>query len=236
MEASIESIEDGVTPGSQIVYGTDGAPKPPAQRCLKVTIDVLDGGGAFRAAGAPVTDLQPYLMAAAHIFIVPTDAIESYETGGSRHELVTHAHAYATELAPITSGFTGLRLEECEDWSKMKYPMDPAPERFGPNLYSLLITAYLRPAEGEPMLRELHDLLQTERARLDPVEVMSALPTGAAAHPHRWQHSTHRATLATHRATLCRARTLPPAVGGCRVGPGPDPCMRMQGGTSTMGV
>ena len=40
-------------------------------------------------------------MAAAHIFIVPTDAIESYETGGSRHELVTHAHAYATELAPI---------------------------------------------------------------------------------------------------------------------------------------
>ena len=85
----------------------------------------------------------------------------------------------------------------------------------GPNLYSLLITAYLRPAEGEPMLRELHDLLQTERARLDPVEVMSALPTGAAAHPHRWQHSTHCATLATHRATLCRAHTLPPAVGGC---------------------
>ena len=117
MEASIESIEDGVTPGSQIVYGADGAPRPPAQRCLKVTVDVLDGGGAFRAAGAPVTDLQPYLMAAAHIFIVPTDAIESYETGGSRHELVAHAHAYATELAPITSGFTGLRLEECEDWS-----------------------------------------------------------------------------------------------------------------------
>ena len=129
MEASIESIEDGVTPGSQIVYGDDGAPKPPAQRCLKVTIDVLDGGGAFRAAGAPVTDLQPYLMAAARIFIVPTDAIESYETGGSRHELVTHAHAYATELAPIITeaASTGLRLQECEDWSKIKWPMDPTP-------------------------------------------------------------------------------------------------------------
>ena len=129
-----------MTPGSQIVYGDDGAPKPPAQRCLKVTVDVLDGGGAFRAAGAPVTDLQPYLMAAAHIFIVPTDAIESYETGGSRHELVTHAHAYATELAPIDYGsrFEGLRLQECEDWSKIKWPMDPTAPRFGPNLYSLI--------------------------------------------------------------------------------------------------
>ena len=44
-----------------------------------------------------------------------------------------------------------------------------------PNLYLLLINAYMQPAEGAPMLRELHDLLLAERSRLDPLEVR-ALP------------------------------------------------------------
>ena len=104
----------------------------PAGECLAVEIEVKDGDGN------PAT-LQPYMGAAAHIFVAST---HSGEPAGVVQPTVVHAHAYAAmDLESLVSrgAVPVLSRKLCEDVAQSgTYPMAAVPASFGPQLYALV--------------------------------------------------------------------------------------------------
>jgi hypothetical protein len=104
----------------------------PAGECLAVEFEVSRGDGS------PAT-LQPYLGAAAHIFIA---SAASGEPAGAVQPAVVHAHAYATMDLDSLGGrgpIPDLSRVLCEDVAQSgTYPMAAVPASFGPRLYALV--------------------------------------------------------------------------------------------------
>ena len=101
-------------------------------KCLAVEFEVS------HSDGSPAT-LQPYLGAAAHIFIA---SAASGEPAGALQPAVVHAHAYATMDLDSLGGqgpIPDLSRVLCEDVAQSgTYPMAAVPASFGPRLYALV--------------------------------------------------------------------------------------------------